>query len=263
MNSSVSLLTVSCDGGASSSSDSGGSGESGMSVNSGRCFSFTTRSDFGSGGAGGTTTIGSRSIVLLAQLLDDVLALGASPPRRCGGRPLPRAARAAIAIAALRCRRRCAPSRCSHEMPKNSEQPDREQREQQQRRAVEAEARAQRPRPSESPNAPPGASGSVAAQLPQRGSPRARRWQKITSAKPMRAEQQRMIGSIVGPRRRGESRRRRARRRRSPTTTPTGRTGRAGGRQATRRRRRRDCAIGAPVPENDQPGSAARVAWRG
>ena len=48
-------------GGASSSSASGGSGESGMSVNSGRCFSFTTRSDFGDGAAGGTTTTGSRS----------------------------------------------------------------------------------------------------------------------------------------------------------------------------------------------------------
>ena len=47
VNSSVSALTCSCADGASSSSASGGRGESGMSWNSGFCFSLTTRSERG------------------------------------------------------------------------------------------------------------------------------------------------------------------------------------------------------------------------
>jgi hypothetical protein len=74
--SSVSLLTISCAAGASSSSASGGSLESGMSVNSGRCRSFTARSDFGAGAGGGTTTTGLALLVVLAQVHHHLLALG-------------------------------------------------------------------------------------------------------------------------------------------------------------------------------------------
>ncbi len=61
VNSSVSALTCSWVEGASSSSASGGRGESGISWNSGFCRSRTTRSDLGTSTMGGTTITGSRS----------------------------------------------------------------------------------------------------------------------------------------------------------------------------------------------------------
>ena len=254
VNSSVSALTVSCAAGASSSSASGGSGESGMSVNSGRCFSLTTRSDFGDGGGRRHDDDRLALLVLLAHRSHDVLALGraCSPMRRSLALLAPRAEP----------RRRSASTPRAdalHQLqPRHAEEEreaDGEQREQQQRRAVEAESRAQRRGRAMSPIAPPGAPRQRQRQAATGAAPRARRYASSTSAKPMHAEQQRMVGLELGVRRCGDSRRRRARRRATThhhADAPNRYSSRSASHAPTTPPR---LPIGAPVPENDQPGS--------
>ena len=158
--SSVSALTVSWLAGGSSSRSSGGSGESGNSWNSGRCFSRTTRSDFGTSTTGGTTSTGSRgSSMTLDSTMASRSADACAPSLRSSRSSARRRAQPnPFSIAApMRSIRR------SHDMPEKSDQPTANSASSSSVAPLKPTKRA-RPLPARSPIAPPGASGSVAGR---------------------------------------------------------------------------------------------------
>ena len=248
MNSSVSALTTSSEDGASSSSASGGSGESGMSVNSGRCFSFTTRSDFGTFDDGGTTTTGSRSTILASRNARRRASRSASA---CFADP-------AVVRRSSRRRRSHAtapsmpaPMRSitfSHDIPNSSDHPTASSTSSSSVAPLKPSS-ARRPLPSASPNAPPGASGNVVASFHKRSDSSA----ALQTGAPARSRSRQAAADAPPSPRAGRcagSRPRPARRRRSPTTTPTRRTGRAADPAShAPDRRRRDCRAARRCPK--------------
>ena len=164
VNSSVSALTVSCAAGASSSSASGGSGESGRSRKSGRCFSFTTRSDFGTSTTCGTTSTGSRRTTSCFACTTASRIASACAP---SSRSLRSSARR---LSQMTARSSQVPMRSisfSHDSPKNSDEPA--------ANSVSSSSVAplnprsfDSPRPRISPSAPPAACGSVTGRLYRR-----------------------------------------------------------------------------------------------
>ena len=243
VNSSVSLLTVSCDAGASSSSASGGSLRVGH-VGEERPLLFLHHA-LGLGRGRGRRHDDDRLalLVLLAQVLDDLLALGrgllADPA-------VDRLPRGACGCAATRLSRP-APMRSitrSHEMPNSSDSP------------TASSASSSSVAPLKPKRARRRAPEHVAERAARRERQRDRRASTRAALRARRSRASRGRSPARGaqadarrfPRaaRRGGSRRSPARRRRPPTTTPTRRTGRAGGRRSTRRPRRRDCRAARP-----------------
>ena len=197
--SSVSALTVSCAGGASSSSASGGSGESGMSVNSGRCFSFTTRSDFGTARRLRHDDDGLALDRFLASLHDDC---SRSARRLLADLAVDALARAAGATQATR-RFEPAPMRSmtrSHEMPKSSDQPTANSASSSSVAPLKPSSRASL-RADHVAERAARRHAATHGELVRSAAPRARRSRAGRGRSPAMRERQRMIGSRArGPR---------------------------------------------------------------